>query len=51
MCTMVCLVFALMAATAAIADEPAAITRSEQEMVDAVAAGHAAVWDKYLDPK
>lgn len=51
MCTMVCLVFALMAATAAIADEPAAITRSEQEMMDAVAVGHAAVWDKYLDPQ
>lgn len=36
-------------ATAALADDRTAITRYEQEMADAVASGHVAVWDKYLD--
>ncbi|HSM96629.1 MAG TPA: nuclear transport factor 2 family protein [Rhizomicrobium sp.] len=36
-------------ATPALADHRAVITRQEQQMVDAVAAGNVAVWDKYLD--
>jgi ketosteroid isomerase-like protein len=37
-------------ATAAFADDRAAITRYEQEMADALVPGKVAVWDKYLDP-
>ncbi|MBS0273205.1 MAG: nuclear transport factor 2 family protein [Proteobacteria bacterium] len=37
-------------ATPALADDRAVITQQEQEMVDAVASGGVAVWDKYLDP-
>jgi len=36
-------------ATAAYADDRATIMRYEQEMVNAIASGNAAVWDKYLD--
>lgn len=35
----------------AFADDRAAITGYEQQMMDAVASGGAAVWDKYLDPQ
>jgi len=38
-------------AASAFADDRAVITRYEQEMVDAVATGSVAVWDKYLDPQ
>ena len=40
---------AALAATPALADDRALITQYEQEMVDAIAAGNVAVWDKYLD--
>jgi hypothetical protein len=33
----------------ALADDRTTITRQMQELADAIAAGHAAVWDKYLD--
>jgi ketosteroid isomerase-like protein len=36
-------------ATPAFADDRAVITQYEQQMVDAVATGDVAVWDKYLD--
>jgi ketosteroid isomerase-like protein len=42
--------FVALAATPALADDRALITRYEQEMADAVAAGGVAAWDKYLDP-
>jgi len=34
----------------AFADDRALLTRYEQQMADAVAAGNVAVWDRYLDP-
>ncbi|MGH6872598.1 MAG: nuclear transport factor 2 family protein [Rhizomicrobium sp.] len=40
---------ALLAATPAFAEDRALITQQEQEMVDAIASGDVAVWDKYLD--
>jgi ketosteroid isomerase-like protein len=36
--------------TPAFADDRALLTQYEQEMADAITAGNAAVWDKYLDP-
>jgi hypothetical protein len=41
---------ATLLANPALADDRALITQHEQEMADAVAAGHVNVWDKYLDP-
>ena len=43
-------VLTTLAATPAFADDRAIVTQQEQEMVDAVATGQVAVWDKYLDP-
>ena len=40
---------ALLAASPALADDRAVIMQQEEQMVDAVAAGNVAVWDKYLD--
>ncbi|HTQ14525.1 MAG TPA: DUF4440 domain-containing protein [Rhizomicrobium sp.] len=42
------IVFAILA-TPAFADDRAVITRQEQQMADAIAAGDVAVWDRYLD--
>jgi hypothetical protein len=39
----------LLLVTPALADDRAVITQYEQQMVDAVATGDVAVWDKYLD--
>ncbi len=32
-------------------DDTAVLQRQTQEMMDAIGAGSAAVWDRYLDPK
>ena len=42
--------FGFLFTTPAFADDSALITQQEQEMADALAAGHVDVWDKYLDP-
>lgn len=44
-------VLAFTGATPVFADARTAIAGYEQEMVDAIAAGNVAVWDKYLDPQ
>jgi ketosteroid isomerase-like protein len=44
-------VLMLTPATRALADDRATITRYEQEMANAVAAGDTAVWDRYLDSR
>ncbi len=41
---------AIFASNAAHADDRALITKQMQEMADAIASGHVAVWDRYLDP-
>ena len=42
---------AALAATPALADDRAIITKAQQDMSDAIVPGDVAVWDKYLDPK
>jgi len=44
-------IFAVLLATPALADDRAIITQAQQNMSDAIVPGDSAVWNKYLDPQ